>query len=230
MTLRATTHLAVGANELFDQWIEALRLDGVDIDSARGDDSRLDGDLVFACGLLTATRVSEGAPLEVIGAPVFEGETEAVYRSVIVARHDSNFGSLQAPGGLRLAVNEYGSWSGWHGFNEHLRHEQIDASAIGEHVLTGGHVNSIRAVLDGDADIASIDHSVWDSRRSADPRLAELRIIATTRDWPAPPLSVRTSVAPDVRKRLTSFVSDTPTLRPTTIDRYTFMCDEADNV
>jgi len=105
--LRATTHLADGANQLFEQWMVELRESGIDIDSTPGDDTALDADVVFACGLLTAVRQAEGQPVTIIAAPIFPGETKPVYRSVLIARADSGVAELAAGAGLRLAVNEY---------------------------------------------------------------------------------------------------------------------------
>ena len=46
--LRATTHLADGANQMFEQWMGVLRDQGFDIEGRPGDDRQLDADLVFA--------------------------------------------------------------------------------------------------------------------------------------------------------------------------------------
>ena len=226
--LRATTHLADGANQLFDAWIAELQDLGFDIARAAADDGVLDADVVFACGLLTSVRVQEGQRLTVVAAPIFDGETEATYRSVIVARRDSGIDGLVPDAQLRLAVNEFDSWSGWHGLNEHLRTTDVPASAIGQHVMTGGHVGSIEAVLDGRADIASIDHSVWDARRTVDARLADMSVIDSTRSWPAPPVSLRATLPADIQSRLREAVVSLPGLSPANLADYDFMLDEAE--
>lgn len=225
--LRATTHLADGANQLFDGWIADLQRSGFDIDGAIGDDTALDADLVFACGLLTAARISEGQPRTIVAAPVFAGETEAVYHSVIVCRTDSGIESIAAGRGLRLAINEYGSWSGWHGLKQHLRSKSIPGAAIGPHVMTGGHVQSIDAVLDGRADVASIDHSVWDARSLVDSSLEVLRVIGTTNDWPAPPISLRSTLPVELHDQLADTIINLPGLRATTQSNYDFMINES---
>jgi len=104
----------------------------------------------------------------------------------------------------------------------------VDASAIGEHVLTGGHVNSIEAVLNGSADIASVDHSVWDARTGVDPRLEHLRVLATTDDWPAPPISIRTTLPDEVRTRLGDAIMSLPDVAPVHPSDYYFMLTEAE--
>lgn len=226
--LRATTHLADGANEMFAGWIRTLAGQGFAIAGGPGDDTTLDADVVFACGLLTVERMREGQPLTVVGAPVFAGETEAVYRSVLVMHKDSAVEGLTSGAALRLAVNEYGSWSGWHGLKEHLRNSGVAPDVLGAHVVTGGHVDSIEAVLGGEADLASIDSSVWNSRRCVDTRLGDLRAFATTRHWPAPPISVRSDLPENVGAELTDAILMLPDIRPAREQDYAFMLAELD--
>lgn len=227
--MRATCHLAEGATELFEKWITELRRDGLDVSVTVGDDTELDADIVFACGLLTVKRMSEGAKRRIVAAPIFEGETAAVYRSYIIARADAEVTSLYDGAALRLAVNEYDSWSGWHGLKEHLRTTGTSATAIGDHVVSGGHVASLAAVLDGRADIAAIDHSVFVARTLVDPRLSELVIIESTREWPSPPLSISTALPVEVQADLTAALTALPTVVATSAEHYRFMLAEVDD-
>ncbi len=84
------------------------------------------------------------------------GTVGATYRSVIVARDDVEPGTLA---GGRAAVNDLQSLSGW----VSLLHAVHGPGARwhGTVLLTGAHVESIRAVHDGRADIASIDAVTW---------------------------------------------------------------------
>lgn len=229
VTLRATFHLAEGADRLFAGWVEGLRAGGVKVSASVGVDSHLDADIVFACGLLTAIRIREGARRTIVAAPIFAGEHEPVYRSVIIARADSAISSLPGHEHLRLAVNEYGSWSGWHGLKEHLRVATASPTLIGDHVLSGGHVSSIEEVLSGRADIASIDHSVWEARRLIDQRLSELVVVESTRDWPAPPLSINNALPLPAQTQLTAAITALPGVVAVDADRYAFMLAELDD-
>jgi len=179
-------------------------------------DSRAGVDLLWACGLLTAELIADGAELEVVAAPVFPGETEPVYRSVVVARRAGQ-------GTRRLAVNEYGSWSGYQGL---LRSHRLAPWLSGEIVISGSHLDSIAAVAAGNADAAAIDHSVWDWVVAHQPALvADLMVLETSDDWPAPPFSVRRSAsARDLVDDLLSY-PPAPNLEivPATFDRYQFM-------
>jgi len=91
--LHAMTHLAEGANRLFDQWLDAVRRHGIEIEGEVGDGTNFDVDFVFACGLLTTVRIDQGRHVEVIAAPIFPGETKAVYRSVIISSADVPVGA-----------------------------------------------------------------------------------------------------------------------------------------
>ncbi len=192
----------------------------------------LDGvDLLWACGLLTARLVTAGCDLDVVAAPVFVGEAEPVYRSVIVARASTE--PLPDPSGpRRLAINEYGSWSGYRA----LRHEAarrgdglLDPDAMEEIVVTGAHVDSVSAVADGRADIAAIDHSIWDWMVANDQAATHgVAVIDRTADFPAPPLSLHRpgdlADAAELTDDLLSF-GGPPTLVPATIESYRFMVD-----
>ncbi len=224
--LCATTHLADGANQLFDDWLKALSAAGIELTGSVGDDETFDAALVFACGLLTAKCIAEGAAREIVARPIFAGETSGTYRSVIIVRADAGLDSLVGTSGLRLAVNEYGSWSGWHGLKRHLRQREVAADLFGEHVMSGGHMASIDAVLDGRADIAGIDHSVWAYRVEADPRCAELVVIEVTDDWPAPPISLSLDLPQATRDELALAVLSLDGVEPASIEDYAEMVAE----
>jgi ABC-type phosphate/phosphonate transport system substrate-binding protein len=97
-------------------------------------------------------------------------------------------------------------------------------------VLTGAHVASVDAVASGRADLASIDHSIWDWLLANEPeRVSGLVVVDQTADWPAPPLSVGTATAGRdglIADLLTLPTADVPELSglvAASIDRYRFM-------
>ena len=157
--------------------------------------------VVWLCGLATAELIDSGRfDAEIVAAPVFPGESGPVYRSVVVARREAGRSTIDDLAGSRLAINAYGSWSGYHALRAHLAEAgRFDAffSSVTE---TGGHDASIDSVLAGEADCAAIDCSVWDARSARDPRLRELQVVARTRDHPAPPFSVSRALDADVRR------------------------------
>ena len=162
-------------------------------------------DLVWACGLLTAELVAVGCPLEITSAPIFPGAGSSVYHSVFVARPAT---AEQLDGPLEIedlkcltfAVNELGSWSGYRAILQEftaIRGEDAErvAAAISSNIVfSGAHVNSVAAVADGRADIAAIDHSIWDWLIASGSDAASGLVVADrTSDWPAPPFSIRST-------------------------------------
>ena len=215
MTLRAATLLGPNTVLILESLVERLADRGHDIEmtaapelsgcGAGASEAVASFDVIWACGLLTAELVGSGCPIGVVAAPVFDGESTPVYRSVLVTRADPRRGlgrSIEI-GDLarsRIAVNEIGSWSGYRALLQEfsvVRGQAVDevAEAIGHHlVLTGSHVESVRAVVDGRADLAAIDHTIWEWLVVNTPSDAEeLVVVDQTVDWPAPPFSLASS-------------------------------------
>ena len=227
MTLRATTLLAENTTALLGELCREIAHAGLDIEFDDGLDfgerrDLVEGgmvDVVWACGLLTAELVDSGLGLEVVAAPVFEGEAEPVYRSVIVTRAGRGVSMIEALDG-RLAVNEYGSWSGWHAYVQHLRSKDLAVDRHPTQVVTGSHRNSLLAVLEGVADVASVDSSVWLHLVGELPELAGLETLEETVDWPAPPLSIGAGLDELEHERLLEALGAVTWLRPAGIDAY----------
>ncbi|MDH3300377.1 MAG: phosphate/phosphite/phosphonate ABC transporter substrate-binding protein [Acidimicrobiia bacterium] len=239
MSSRRTLRLAtlLGPNTIDDLRHIAAHLDGRGVETTIVDAHDLpdigDGvagalvasgvDLLWACGLLTAELVADGAALDVVAAPVFASETAPVYRSVIVARRGETTGR-------RLAVNEFGSWSGYRALfhdatirgTNRWHPDQMD-----EIVVTGAHVASAFAVVDGKADAAAIDHSVWNWLVNSDPGAVEdLVVVDQTVDCPAPPISLGRGLQGRDRVGLIEALlgfEGPPLLVPASIDDYRFM-------
>lgn len=165
---------------------------GSDI-SVHPDEAR-DQAIVLACGLLTMNMISTGAHRKIVAAPTFgHGGT---YHSVVIAR-PGHYGE-----GI-FAVNEFDSWSGWHGYLRYLADTDRvgkaqtlarDHSRLQHITVTGSHSASVDAVTSGRADYAAIDSTVWQWLCKIDPTLqVSLQIVERTNDWPAPPISVSLS-------------------------------------
>lgn len=215
MTLRATHALADNATPVLERAVDGLRAAGIEIvhDPTVTPD---DADLLLACGLLTVVRIESGADREIVAAPRFPGERAAVYRSVVVARDAID---LAAAAAAPLAVNEYDSWSGWHGYVAWLR--SVGFAPTGSHVVTGSHARSADAVRRGDARVAALDATVW--RDLIDP--TGLRVVATTDDWPAPPFSLSTALPATTRAAIREGLRDRDDIDPARDADYRFMLD-----
>lgn len=219
MRLRATTCLGENTVPILRDLVAGLVEVGVDIEfdeyAEPGEREELflsgEADLVWACGLLTVERIDD-LDLEVVAAPVFTGESAPVYRSVIVVSATSDARSVSDTFSGRLALNEYGSWSGYRGFERWLAENSLSIDSYRTHVLTGSHRNSARSIVDGVADVAAIDHTVWDHLIAGEDWVSGLRVLTLTTDWPAPPFSLRSGLVPDLAPILGS-------LRPLGLER-----------
>jgi phosphonate transport system substrate-binding protein len=186
------------AGELAPSWADILA--AIDSGSAR---------VLWMCGLATTQLIDSGQlDFEIVAAPVFPGESGPVYRSLVVARREAGRGARPSTiddlAGTRLAINGFGSWSGYHALRAHLADSGRFDAFFASVTETGGHDASIDSLLAGEADCAAIDCSVWDAWSARDPRIQELQVVATTRDQPAPPFSVSRALDPDVRRAITA--------------------------
>jgi ABC-type phosphate/phosphonate transport system substrate-binding protein len=147
--------------------------------------------ILWLCGLDTVLRRDAGRlDASIVAAPVFPGRTRPVYDSVIVASERWAGASLVALRGSTLAINEPESWSGHHALRAHLVSLGLRRPIFGRVLVSGSHEASIDALLEGAADCAAIDDTVWSARIARDPRTTGLRVIDRTEVWPAPPFSL----------------------------------------
>lgn len=130
--------------------------------------------------------------VEVLGALDYavEGCTPGDYRSVLVCRPDEGGRDLSGFRDRRVAVNERRSQSGHAALVDLVTPLATDGRFFGDVVETGSHRESIRAVAEGLADLASIDAVVWSLAVSHEPAVDDLRVMAWTDPRPAPPLVV----------------------------------------
>lgn len=218
--MRATTYLGDNTVTILDDLVERLRADGFDITVDRtagrsSPDARQharDVDLVWMCGSLAAVLLDDGTlDHDIVAAPVFPGEADPVYRSVLVVRDDGPMIINQALDGC-VGINETDSWSGHHGLRSFLAHEGIERWFAQESV-TGSHRASIDAVASHACDVVAVDQTIWRSVVAAEPHaVAGLRVLTTTHDWPAPPFLLSPAAPSEIAERLTE-------LQPIGLDR-----------
>ncbi|NBD29855.1 MAG: PhnD/SsuA/transferrin family substrate-binding protein [Alphaproteobacteria bacterium] len=146
-------------------------------------------DLVLAqtCGLPYRARLHGSVTL--IGAADFglPGCAPGEYNSVILGRA----GPL--PDAPVLAVNEALSQSGWAALDGFCRDRGLTPSDI---VLTGAHRASVRAVLDGRADLAACDAQSWWLMQRHDDWSGSAAEIARTPPTPGLPFITRAGQDP----------------------------------
>lgn len=214
----STTLLGENTEEMLVAACRLLARDGIEIslDAAtsweRRKQAALSGDidLLWVCGLLGTRLIDSGRlPGTVRLAPVFDRRSRPVYQSVIIARTGRAYASLADVAGACLAVNEYGSWSGYAALVEHLRRHRRSIDIFSTETVTGSHAASVLAVQDGHADVAAIDDSVWHwLARSG--RTDRLTVIDRTGSWPAPPLVIGHRVDEHEAERLVDALAGLP--------------------
>ncbi|MEM7285820.1 MAG: PhnD/SsuA/transferrin family substrate-binding protein [Actinomycetota bacterium] len=195
MGLTAATYLGDNTIPILDALVSHLVDLDVDIEvdpgagrgSAEARANAAEVDLVWMCGSLAAVLLRDGTlQHDVVAAPVFEGESEAVYRSVFVTRRDGPASVEDALSGT-IGINEADSWSGHHALRRHL-----GVAWFSDEMPTGSHRDSITAVSAGDCAVAGIDVTIWRHVCATEPdAVTDLRVIGRTTDWPAPPFLVR---------------------------------------
>ena len=122
----------------------------------------------YTCGWPLVTRLA--ATVQVVGTFEFDvpGAEGSSYRSVLVAREA---GPLASFAGASAAVNGPDSLSGWVSLIAAVH--GAGARWTGPVTWTGAHVESVRAVQSGAADIASIDAVSWHHVRRFAPELTD---------------------------------------------------------
>lgn len=136
------------------------------------------------CGLPFRARLHTRVTL--VASPDYglEGCPPGFYRSALVARADDARAGPAEFAGAALAFNEGLSQSGWGAVWEFARDHGI---ALRPGPETGSHRDSARAVVEGQADWASLDAQTWRMIRRWDDWAAGLKVVGWTRPTPALP-------------------------------------------
>lgn len=138
---------------------------------------------------------------EVLGTIVYEAPDElpqadpGSYYSVLVCRADDErrgpigdglaTAAIEKFRGARVAANGTDSQSGYWSLGHFVRELVVERPLFGGVTFTGAHRDSVRAVADGDADIAAIDVHSWRLALEYEPRAtARLAVIGTTDPTP----------------------------------------------
>ncbi|MCB9878810.1 MAG: PhnD/SsuA/transferrin family substrate-binding protein [Planctomycetes bacterium] len=125
------------------------------------------------------------------------------YRSNVVVRADRPWCSFAQLRGLRVAVNEASSHSGNNAMRPQAASLQRAGTFFGEVVVTGTHVESLRALQAGAVDAACIDAVVLALLRRVRPALvSRLRRVAHTCVALAPPYVTSRRTSPEVLLQL----------------------------
>lgn len=124
--------------------------------------------------------------VQLVGTPDFgvEGCPPGYYRSVLIARADDPRRDLVEFDGVALAYNDGLSQSGWAAPQNHAAARGLRFPAG---VQTGSHAESLRAVAEGRADLASLDAVTFRLLQRADPLAAAVKVVEMTDPTPGLP-------------------------------------------
>src|SRR5215210_8662096 len=146
-------------------------------------------------------------PVELLGVlPVFDDERnqgKPVYFCDVVVRYDAPFQAFSELEGGSWAYNDACSLSGYYSLLNKLAESGADESFFDNILCSGSHLNSIEAVLGGEADAAAIDSNVLRIRFREAPALRnKLRVIESWGPYPIQPVVVSSALHPDLKQRL----------------------------
>lgn len=152
----------------------------------------------WICGMLYTLQQDQQARYQVLAKPIFAGHSEPLYFSYLVVRRDSAIQTIADLQAKRLVINDPDSYSGNHALWAHwakLEHAPKFASVL----ESGAHSNSLGMVVNGEADVAAIDCTVFDYWLKTDKpemreALSQLRTIEQINPAPTPPLVMHQSV------------------------------------
>jgi phosphate/phosphite/phosphonate ABC transporter binding protein len=148
-------------------------------------------------------------PVELLGvAPVFgdaRSSGRPVYFCDVVVRRDAPIGSFAELRGRSWAYNDVCSLSGYYSLLDKLAGMGVDEGFFGRVFCSGSHLNSIEAVVGGEADAAAIDSNVLNLRLEEVPELREkLRVIESWGPYPIQPVVVRSALPAELKEGLRS--------------------------
>jgi phosphonate transport system substrate-binding protein len=170
--------------------------------------SRDETDVGFMCSpSFVWLRELRPPPVELLGvAPVFADARAAgrpVYFCDVVVRRDAQIRSFAELRGRSWAYNDRCSLSGYYSLLNKLAEMDADECFFGRVFCSGSHLNSIEAVVGGEADAAAIDSNVLSMRLREVPELREkLRVIDSWGPYPIQPIVVRSTLPAELKEEL----------------------------
>lgn len=155
-----------------------------------------DPDLAFAqtCGLPLITTLA--GRVRLLATPVYDaaGCDGPRYSSAIVVRAANPFTTLADLRGRRAAINGRNSQSGYVALHHAVAAPSDGLPFFAEEIETGAHLESLRAVAEGRADVCACDCVTFGLVERHRPQWIEgLQVIARSEMAPAPPFVTRGS-------------------------------------
>jgi phosphonate transport system substrate-binding protein len=167
-----------------------------------------EADVAFMCApSFMWLRDLQPPPVELLGVlPVFDDERnqgKPVYFCDVVVRNDAPIHAFSELEGRSWAYNDVCSLSGYYSLLDKLVQSGADEGFFDNILCFGSHLNSIEAVLSGEAEAAAIDSNVLRIRFREAPDLRyKLRVIESWGPYPIQPVVVSTVLNPELKQRL----------------------------
>ena len=164
-------------------------------------------DIAWSCGLPYTLFADQPTPsIELLAAPIHSApryQGKAIYFSDLIVRADSPIQIFEELRGSRWAYNEIESFSGYRLMLAHLVEQGEDADFFADAVASGGHAQSLQAVLEGSVETAAIDSTYLDWQLEENPTLhSQIRVIDIIGPNPTPPWVIRRAVPQAIRERI----------------------------
>jgi len=167
-----------------------------------------EADVAFMCApSFFWLRELQPPSMELLGVlPVFDDERnqgKPVYFCDVVVRHGSPIQTFSDLQGGSWSYNDACSLSGYYSLLDKLAEAGLDESFFDRVFCSGSHLNSIEAILRGEADAAAIDSNVLRIQFREIPTLREkLRVIESWGPYPIQPIVVRSALDQRLKERL----------------------------
>jgi phosphonate transport system substrate-binding protein len=160
-------------------------------------------DCAWVCG---APYVQHKDRWHLLAVPLYEGEP--LYRSYVIVRQSSKYGSLADLKGHTFAYSDPDSNSGHHVPRYRIRQLGSDpATFFGRSFFTYGHPRVIEAVASGLADGGAVDGYVWETLALRSPALvSKTKVIDRSAKYGFPPIVVPDTVNPGQTERFRSIL------------------------
>jgi phosphonate transport system substrate-binding protein len=167
-----------------------------------------EADVAFMCApSFVWLRELRPPPVELLGVvPVFDDKRNLgrpVYFCDVVVRNDAPIRAFSELEGGSWAYNDACSLSGYYSLLNKLAESGADENFFDNIFCSGSHLNSIEAIVRGEADAAAIDSNVLRIRLREAPALRErLRVIESWGPYPLQPVVVSSALHPKLKQRL----------------------------
>jgi phosphonate transport system substrate-binding protein len=171
-------------------------------------------DLGFMCGLLYASLKDKHATkVTPLVAPVSLALSDklASYYSYVIVKAPSPYKTFADLEGSLFCINESDSFSGYHIMHYHLATLGKPKGFFSTMIQSGSHMGSIQQVLQGKADSAVIDHTLFDYWVKNNPDAADrLRVIERLGPFPMPPLLISERVPEELKHAIQKALLEMP--------------------